>query len=128
MNQLNVNLPELPYAVSEAMNRLRINIKFCGKNTRKYERQPSHCPRFFPFLQGRRRALGMGHRAKGQPSGKGIGHTRQIQSPPADKGTKRARGHHKGRRQRRYAAVHACDLNGKRNGRAFGKNGYFMHI
>ena len=35
MNQLNVNLPELPYAVSEAMNRLRINIKFCGKNTRK---------------------------------------------------------------------------------------------
>ena len=23
MNQLNVNLPELPYAVSEAMNRLR---------------------------------------------------------------------------------------------------------
>ena len=27
MNQLNVNLPELPYAVSEAMNRLRINIK-----------------------------------------------------------------------------------------------------
>lgn len=35
MNQLNVNLPELPYAVSEAMNRLRINIKFCGKNTRR---------------------------------------------------------------------------------------------
>jgi len=35
MNQLNVQLPELPYAVSEAMNRLRINIKFCGKNTRK---------------------------------------------------------------------------------------------
>ena len=33
MNQLNVNLPELPYAVSEAMNRLRINIKFCGKNS-----------------------------------------------------------------------------------------------
>ena len=35
MNQLNVTLPELPYSVSEAMNRLRINIKFCGKNTRK---------------------------------------------------------------------------------------------
>ncbi len=26
---------ELPYAVEEAMNRLRINIKFCGKNTKK---------------------------------------------------------------------------------------------
>ena len=37
MNQLNVNLPELPYAVSEAMNRLRINIKFCGK---KYPQDP----------------------------------------------------------------------------------------
>ena len=37
MNQLNVNLPELPYAVSEAMNRLRINIKFCGE---KYPQDP----------------------------------------------------------------------------------------
>ena len=35
MNQLNVILPDLPYAVEEAMNRLRVNIKFCGKNTRK---------------------------------------------------------------------------------------------
>lgn len=35
MNQLTIILPELPYAVEEAMNRLRINIKFCGKNTRK---------------------------------------------------------------------------------------------
>lgn len=25
----------MPYAVEEAMNRLRINIKFCGKNTKK---------------------------------------------------------------------------------------------
>ena len=35
MNQLNITLPELPYSVEEAMNRLRVNIKFCGKNTRK---------------------------------------------------------------------------------------------
>lgn len=35
MNQLTITLPELPYAIEEAMNRLRINIKFCGKNTRK---------------------------------------------------------------------------------------------
>lgn len=35
MKQLNMNIPELPYAVEEAMNRLRINIKFCGKNTHK---------------------------------------------------------------------------------------------
>ena len=35
MKQLTITLPELPYAVEEAMNRLRINIKFCGKNTRK---------------------------------------------------------------------------------------------
>ena len=46
MNQLNVNLPELPYAVSEAMNRLRINIKFCGKNTdRKSTRLNSSHPK-----------------------------------------------------------------------------------
>ena len=31
MNELQVTFPELPYAVEEAMNRLRINIKFCGK-------------------------------------------------------------------------------------------------
>lgn len=27
MKELAINLPELPYAVEEAMNRLRINIK-----------------------------------------------------------------------------------------------------
>ena len=35
MKQLDIVLPELPYAVEEAMNRLRVNIKFCGKNTKK---------------------------------------------------------------------------------------------
>ena len=35
MKQLTIALPELPYAVEEAMNRLRVNINFCGKNTRK---------------------------------------------------------------------------------------------
>lgn len=35
MKQLDITLPELPYAVEEAMNRLRVNIKFCGKNTKK---------------------------------------------------------------------------------------------
>ena len=30
-----MTLPALPYAVEEAMNRLRVNIKFCGKNTKK---------------------------------------------------------------------------------------------
>lgn len=35
MKALTITLPELPYAVEEAMNRLRINIKFCGKDTRK---------------------------------------------------------------------------------------------
>lgn len=35
MNKLNIEFRELPYAVEEAMNRLRVNIKFCGKNTRK---------------------------------------------------------------------------------------------
>lgn len=35
MKRINMMLPELPYAVEEALNRLRINIKFCGKNTRK---------------------------------------------------------------------------------------------
>ena len=31
MKKLNIEFQELPYAVEEAMNRLRINIKFCGK-------------------------------------------------------------------------------------------------
>lgn len=35
MKQINMVIPDLPYAVEEAMNRLRINIKFCGKNTKK---------------------------------------------------------------------------------------------
>lgn len=35
MATINVNLPALPYAVEEALNRLRVNIKFCGKNTKK---------------------------------------------------------------------------------------------
>lgn len=35
MKRIDVEFQELPYAVEEAMNRLRINIKFCGKNTRK---------------------------------------------------------------------------------------------
>lgn len=34
MASVNIQLPELPYAVEEALNRLRINIKFCGKNTK----------------------------------------------------------------------------------------------
>ena len=35
MEKIEMKLPELPYAVEEALNRLRINIKFCGKNTKK---------------------------------------------------------------------------------------------
>jgi len=35
INRINIEFRDLPYAVEEAMNRLRINIKFCGKNTRK---------------------------------------------------------------------------------------------
>lgn len=34
MKKIELQLPELPYAVEEALNRLRINIKFCGKNTK----------------------------------------------------------------------------------------------
>lgn len=34
MKHLEMEFPELPYAVEEALNRLRINIKFCGKNTK----------------------------------------------------------------------------------------------
>ena len=35
MAELKLVFPDLPYAVEEAMNRLRINVKFCGKNTKK---------------------------------------------------------------------------------------------
>lgn len=35
MKKLNVKFTDLPYAVEEALNRLRVNIKFCGKNTQK---------------------------------------------------------------------------------------------
>ena len=35
MKKINIDFKEMPYAVEEAMNRLRINIKFCGKNTKK---------------------------------------------------------------------------------------------
>lgn len=35
MKQINLTIPALPYEVEEAMNRLRVNIKFCGKNTKK---------------------------------------------------------------------------------------------
>lgn len=35
MNQINMTFPVLPYAVEEALNRLRVNVKFCGKNTKK---------------------------------------------------------------------------------------------
>ncbi|MGN0393743.1 MAG: CpsD/CapB family tyrosine-protein kinase [Coprococcus sp.] len=35
MRKINVEFQDMPYAIEEAMNRLRINIKFCGKNTKK---------------------------------------------------------------------------------------------
>lgn len=35
MEKLNIMFDELSYAMEEALNRLRINIKFCGKNTKK---------------------------------------------------------------------------------------------
>ena len=35
MKKKDINIRALPYAVEEAMNRLRVNIKFCGKNTKK---------------------------------------------------------------------------------------------
>lgn len=35
MKKLNLTIDDVPYAVEEALNRLRVNIKFCGKNTRK---------------------------------------------------------------------------------------------
>ena len=50
MKQLDIVLPELPYAVEEAMNRLRVNIKFCGKNTKKI---PMKVKQQFPLIYGR---------------------------------------------------------------------------
>ena len=35
MKKIEMKIQALPYAVEEAMNRLRVNIKFCGKNTKK---------------------------------------------------------------------------------------------
>lgn len=35
MKSLEITVPELPYSVEEAMNQLRVNIKFCGKHTKK---------------------------------------------------------------------------------------------
>ena len=35
MKKLNLTIKDMPYAAEEALNRLRVNIKFCGKNTRK---------------------------------------------------------------------------------------------
>lgn len=35
MKKLEIKFTELPYAVEEALNRLRVNIKFCGKNIQK---------------------------------------------------------------------------------------------
>ena len=35
MRKMEVTMPELPYAVEEAISRLRVNIRFCGKDTRK---------------------------------------------------------------------------------------------
>ena len=34
MKKLNIEFQDLPFAVEEAMNRLRIKIKLCGNNTR----------------------------------------------------------------------------------------------
>lgn len=35
MKKLNLKIKDMPYAAEEALNRLRVNIKFCGKNTKK---------------------------------------------------------------------------------------------
>ena len=35
MKKLNLTIKDVPYAAEEALNRLRVNIKFCGKNTKK---------------------------------------------------------------------------------------------
>ena len=34
MKKIQLDIPALPYEVEEAMNRLRVNVKFCGKNTK----------------------------------------------------------------------------------------------
>lgn len=35
MKKIQLDIPALPYEVEEAMNRLRVNVKFCGKDTKK---------------------------------------------------------------------------------------------
>lgn len=35
MGKIELNIPDMPYAVEEALNRLRVNVKFCGKNTKR---------------------------------------------------------------------------------------------
>lgn len=35
MKKLNLKIKDMPYAAEEALNCLRVNIKFCGKNTKK---------------------------------------------------------------------------------------------
>ena len=35
MSKISVVIPDLPYAAEEALNRLRVNVKFSGKNTKK---------------------------------------------------------------------------------------------
>ena len=35
MKKLDLTFKDVPYAIEEALNRLRVNIKFCGKNTKK---------------------------------------------------------------------------------------------
>ncbi len=35
MSKINVEIPELSYAAEEALNRLRVNVKFSGKNMKK---------------------------------------------------------------------------------------------
>ena len=37
MKKLNLTIKDVPYAAEEALNRLRVNIKFCGKNTKKIQ-------------------------------------------------------------------------------------------
>ena len=44
MKKLNLKIKDMPYAAEEALNRLRVNIKFCGKNTKKI---------VIPFRSGR---------------------------------------------------------------------------
>lgn len=35
MGKIELNIPDMPYAVEETLNRLRVNVKFCGKNTKR---------------------------------------------------------------------------------------------